>query len=84
MRELLEETGIDLSGNKYISSAKLSVGEYYFFEVDEEEEPNVKDTNEVMDAKWVDIPLIRTLPCNVDVNNFLERLQRFHTRAPVI
>ena len=76
MRELLEETGINLTGTPSISSTKLSVGEYYFFEVEEEEEPNVKDTNEVMDAKWIDIDMMRKLPCNVDVNNFLDRLQR--------
>ena len=76
MRELLEETGINLSGTPSISSTKLSVGEYYFFEVEEEKEPSIRDTNEVIDAKWIDIDMMRKLPCNVDVNNFLDRLQR--------
>jgi hypothetical protein len=76
MRELLEETGINLQGLPSISSAKLSVGEYYFFQVENEAEPNIQDTNEVIDAKWIDIDMMRKLPCNVDVNNFLDRLHR--------
>jgi len=76
LRELLEETGITLQGNTSISSTKLSVGEYYFFEVEEEIEPNIRDTNEIMEARWVDIDDIRELSCNVDVNNFLDRLQK--------
>ena len=84
MRELLEETGIDLNGSKSISSAKLSVGEYYFFEVEEEETPNVQDTREVADAKWIDISELRNIPCNVDVNNFLDRLQKLKGRQGLL
>ena len=84
MRELLEETGIDLNGSKSISSAKLSVGEYYFFEVEEEETPIVRDTREVADAKWIDISELRSMPCNVDVNNFLDRLQKLKGKQALL
>jgi 8-oxo-dGTP pyrophosphatase MutT (NUDIX family) len=76
MRETEEETGISLRGQKHISCHKLSVGEYYFFEVDEELEPCVRDGEEVEDAAWFSLDEIRELPCNVDVNHFVERILR--------
>jgi NADH pyrophosphatase NudC (nudix superfamily) len=76
MRETEEETGISLRGQEHISCHKLSVGEYYFFEVDEELEPCVRDGEEVEDAAWFSLDEIRELPCNVDVNHFVERILR--------
>ena len=77
LRELLEETGITLQGNTSISSTKLSVGEYYFFEV-EEVPLNPADTDEIVDARWMSLSEIRSSPCNVDVNNVLLRMRRRH------
>lgn len=75
-RETLEETGIDLGAKKYIACHKLSVGEYYFFDLEEEEEPVVGDQTEVEDAGWYSIEEIGALNCNIDVNHFLDRIQR--------
>ena len=55
---------------------KLSVGEYFFFEVEEELETTVNDVREITEARWVPLKEIAELPCNVDVNNFLDRLDR--------
>lgn len=77
LRETLEETGVDLQDEVPVSFQRLSVGEYYFFEV--EETPLVPgDTREIIDARWMNLSEIRSSPCNVDVNNFLLRMRRRH------
>ena len=76
LRETQEETGLDLSESTPVAYHKLSVGEYFFFEMEEEVETDVQDTTEVIEARWVPLQDIADLPCNVDVNNFLSRLTR--------
>lgn len=80
VRETLEETGVDLASRTHIAVHKLSIGEYYFFEIEEELPLSVQDCVEVADAQWVSVEEMMRLPCNVDVNNFLSRLQR-HMRS---
>jgi 8-oxo-dGTP pyrophosphatase MutT (NUDIX family) len=75
-RETMEETGIDLGDKKYIACHKMSVGEYYFFEVDEEMEPSIKDVEEVEEAAWKSMEEIGDLECNIDVSHFLNRMKR--------
>lgn len=72
----MEETGIDLAGRRYIACHKLSVGEYYFYELEHEEQPFVQDNNEVEDAGWFGIDEIQKMECNVDISHFLDRLKR--------
>ena len=75
-RETFEEAGISLNGLVPMAYHKLSVGEYFFFEVEEELETTVNDPREITEARWVPLKDIANLPCNVDVNNFLDRLDR--------
>ena len=75
VRETMEETGVNLSDDVPVSFQRLSVGEYYFFEV-EEKALVPEDTDEIVDARWMSIAEIRAAPCNVDVNNFLIRMRR--------
>jgi len=75
VRETLEETGVNLSEKIPVSFQRLSVGEYCFFEV-EENDLSPADTEEIVDARWMSLNEIRTSPCNVDVNNFLIRMRR--------
>ena len=75
-RETFEEAGIILNGLVPMAYHKLSVGEYFFFEVEEELETTVNDVREITEARWVPLKEIAELPCNVDVNNFLDRLDR--------
>jgi 8-oxo-dGTP pyrophosphatase MutT (NUDIX family) len=77
VRETLEETGVDLRSEVPVSFQRLSVGEYYFFEV-EEMPLSPADTDEIVDARWMSLSEIRSSPCNVDVNNFLLRMRRPH------
>ena len=81
IRETREETGLDLFDRRPVAYHRLSVGEYFFFEVEEEFEAVVEDTQEVSEARWVALDEIQHLECNVDVNNFLDRLDR-HMRRP--
>jgi ADP-ribose pyrophosphatase YjhB (NUDIX family) len=76
MRETAEETGLDLRGRRPISCHKLSVGEYYFFEMEEELTPFVRDGAEVEEAGWFALDELKKMSCNVDVNYFIERVLR--------
>jgi NADH pyrophosphatase NudC (nudix superfamily) len=75
MRETYEETGIDLYGTTPVSFQKLSVGDYYFFEVEEQQAIPV-DMREIVETRWMTIQEIQSVKCNVDVNNFLLRMRR--------
>jgi 8-oxo-dGTP pyrophosphatase MutT (NUDIX family) len=76
IRETREETGVDLTGRVPVAYHKLSAGEYFFFEVDEETTPFVHDSREVIEAAWVSLERMARMSCNVDVNNFLDRIDR--------
>lgn len=75
IRETLEETGLNLAGKVPVSFQRLSVGEYYFFEV-EEVPVCATDTREIIEVKWMNLKEIRDVSCNVDVNNFLRRIRK--------
>jgi 8-oxo-dGTP pyrophosphatase MutT (NUDIX family) len=75
-RETYEETGLDLNNYQVVSHQRLSVGEYYFFEIGDEVEPEIQDVNEVCEARWMSLAEIRSESCNVDVNNVLSRMRR--------
>jgi 8-oxo-dGTP pyrophosphatase MutT (NUDIX family) len=74
VRELYEETGITIE-DRPTNSFKLSVGQYFLFET-EEMTPVIRDHEEVDLAEWVPFNQIAGLNCNVDINCFLNRLQR--------
>jgi 8-oxo-dGTP pyrophosphatase MutT (NUDIX family) len=76
VRETFEESGVDLDGRMPIAYQRLSVGEYYFYDLDEEVVPTINDTREIDEVKWMTIDDMKNVPCNVDVNNFLNRLRR--------
>lgn len=76
LRETKEESGVDLSSYTPLAYHKLSAGEYFFFEVAEEFPTTIQDTNEILTASWVSLEEMARLPCNVDVNNFLDRMDR--------
>jgi len=75
IRETLEETGIDLRCEAPVSYQRLSVGEYYFFEV-EEQPTTIHDPREIVDVRWMTVGEIKETYCNVDVSNFLMRMKR--------
>ena len=76
VRETREETGIDLYNTIPVAYQRLSVGEYYFYDLSEEVTPEINDNREITEAKWMTIDEMKNSACNVDVNNFLMRLRR--------
>jgi 8-oxo-dGTP pyrophosphatase MutT (NUDIX family) len=74
-RETLEETGIDLSSYIPVAIHRLSIGEYYFYEI-EEQRPCINDTREIVDVRWMSLSELRSSRCNVDISAFLSRLKR--------
>lgn len=80
MRELYEETGISLVGQKpTLGPVRLGrvndVGAYYFvFRPRKEVRPVIYDTNEVSDVRWFTLQEIASVPGNIDVSNFLRRI----------
>jgi len=80
MRETKEESGIDLINRIPVAYHKLSVGEYFFYEMEGELETSINDTLEIIEARWVPLDDIAHMDCNVDVNNFLRRIDR-HGRS---
>ena len=75
IRETFEETGVSLYGQNPVSYQKLSVGEYFFFEI-EQREIVIQDKREVTEARWKTIDDIRDVYSNVDVSNFLWRMKK--------
>ena len=76
VRETDEEAGINLENAIPIAYQRLSIGEYYFYDLQEETIPRINDSLEITEAKWMTVDEMRKAPCNVDVNNFLNRLRR--------
>jgi 8-oxo-dGTP pyrophosphatase MutT (NUDIX family) len=76
LRETFEEAGICLDPYIPVGYQRLSVGEYYFYELDCEVAPSINDNNEIIDARWMTVEEMRREECNVDVNNFLSRLRK--------
>jgi bis(5'-nucleosidyl)-tetraphosphatase len=72
IRELYEETGMAINTTP-VGSYKLSVGQYYLFETNETELA-VRDHDEIEEAAWIPFHKLSSMNCNVDVNNFLMRL----------
>jgi len=76
LRETFEEAGICLDPYIPVGYQRLSVGEYYFYELECEVAPSINDNNEIIDARWMTVEEMRREECNVDVNNFLSRLRK--------
>jgi 8-oxo-dGTP pyrophosphatase MutT (NUDIX family) len=74
-RETYEETGLDLKYETHVDCRRLSVGEYYFFELKNELELYVNDTREVSEAGWFTLDEMKYMTCNVDVNYFLRHIR---------
>jgi 8-oxo-dGTP pyrophosphatase MutT (NUDIX family) len=74
LRELKEETGIELSKIDYTGSRKLYAGEYFFYTVEDEIPIKVHDTNEIDAAGWFTLDTMREMRGNIDVVSFLKRI----------
>ena len=70
IRELREETGIDLKGAQPDDEIRFRSGTYFVFFVSERLAIVPEDTDEVMEAMWVPISRLPYLACNKDLRSF--------------
>lgn len=70
IRELREETGIDLKGSKPDDEIRFRSGTYFVFIVDGRIPLIPEDTKEVMEAMWTPIHRLSYLVGNKDLTSF--------------
>jgi 8-oxo-dGTP pyrophosphatase MutT (NUDIX family) len=70
VRELKEETGINLKGVKPDDEIRFNSGTYFVFIVEDKLELAPEDTNEILDSMWVSLSRIRSLTTNKDLTSF--------------
>lgn len=76
LRELREETGIQLSDLNCIGSKKLYAGEYFIYEIQNEIDIHIQDKKEISEAGWFTMEEFRRFHCNVDIMNFITKINR--------
>ena len=74
LRELKEETGIDLKGITPNDELRFKAGTYFVFYIQERLELNPEDTKEVMDSMWVSLHRLPFLVGNMDLTTFCRRV----------
>lgn len=73
-REVAEETGIDILPEP-IEYLQIGYGHYYIFDLKEQLPLIPRDTNEIMDTKWVTIEEMEKMSLNADANHYLRQLR---------
>lgn len=73
IREVAEETGIDTLPIP-TNDVKIGYGNYFVFRLGEPLPLIPRDTNEIMDTKWVTLEEMSNLSLNADVSQFLRLL----------
>lgn len=69
LRELEEETGIRIR-REPVKSGRVGYGMYYLFEVSEELPLHPRDSNEIMNTRWVTLEEMNDLSLNSDASAF--------------
>lgn len=70
VREVREETGINLKGIKPDDELRFKVGTYFVFYLSEKPRLCPEDTKEVMDIMWVPLTRLEHLVGNMDLKTF--------------
>jgi 8-oxo-dGTP pyrophosphatase MutT (NUDIX family) len=71
-REVAEETGLDTLPEP-IEYLQIGYGNYHVFHLPAPLELVPRDTNEIMDTKWVTLEEMKTLPLNADASMFIRQ-----------
>ena len=74
LREVYEETGIDKLPDP-IDYLQVGYGNYFVFNLKEEIPLIPKDTNEIMDTKWVTLEEMERMSLNADASLYRKRLK---------
>uniref|UniRef100_A0A6C0AMX9 Nudix hydrolase domain-containing protein n=1 Tax=viral metagenome TaxID=1070528 RepID=A0A6C0AMX9_9ZZZZ len=70
IRELKEETGIDMRGIKPDDEIRFNSGTYFVFIVSERMQLLPEDTEEIIETMWVSLSRIKYLTTNKDLTSF--------------
>ena len=70
IRELKEETGIDMKGVTPDDEIRFNSGTYFVFIVSERLLLSPEDSNEIIESMWVSLSRIRHLTTNKDLTSF--------------
>ena len=70
IRELKEETGINMEGIIPDDEIRFRSGTYFVFFVKDRHEIKPEDTNEVMDSMWISLGRLPSLIANKDLTSF--------------
>jgi ADP-ribose pyrophosphatase YjhB (NUDIX family) len=88
IRELREETGINMRGIKPDDELRFKSGTYFVFYVKERLPLKPEDIKEVMESMWVPLLRLSFLPGNKDLNSFCRWINTekllFQSRANVV
>jgi len=73
LRELREETGLDLSRQRADEQVRFPTGTYFIFQIDQKSTLVPEDVKEVEEVKWIPIDQLYTLRGNMDLRLFARR-----------
>lgn len=73
MREVGEETGIEVLPSP-IEYLKIGYGNYYIFNIEKEIPLVPRDTNEIIDARWVTVEEMEQMQLNADASLYRKKL----------
>jgi 8-oxo-dGTP pyrophosphatase MutT (NUDIX family) len=74
IRELKEETGINLKGVMPDDELRFKAGTYFVFYMKDKQELIPEDTKEVMNSMWVPLSRLAFLTMNMDLATFVRRV----------
>ena len=72
LRELAEETGLEILPEP-IEYIQVGYGNYHVFHLAHQPPLTPRDTNEIMDTRWVTLDEMRALPLNADASIFSKK-----------
>jgi 8-oxo-dGTP pyrophosphatase MutT (NUDIX family) len=70
LREVAEETGVEQLPTP-IEYLRMGYGHYYVFSLPDMHPLIPRDTNEIVDTKWVTLAEMEMMPLNVDVSRYV-------------
>lgn len=74
IREIREETGINMQGKKPIGTTRCGRNPMFLYELPEPIEMHPEDTEEVAEAQWMTLMELQTLKKNRGLKEFVERM----------
>jgi len=74
IRELKEETGINMEGVKPDDEIRFNSGTYFVFIIEERATLYTEDSQEILDLMWVSLNRVKYLTTNKDLTSFYKKV----------